>query len=75
MSRALIKLIYYWDKKGENEIDMVAVNEMEKRALIAEVKLNKNKINLQKLKEKSKDILKFLKGYNIEYKGFSLEDV
>jgi len=65
----------YWDKKGENEIDIVAVNEMGKRALIAEVKLNKNKINLQKLKEKSKDILKFLKGYNIEYKGFSLEDV
>ncbi|MGA1862115.1 ATP-binding protein [Deferribacter thermophilus] len=65
----------YWDKKGENEIDIVAVNEMGKRALIAEVKLNKNKINLQKLKEKSKDILKFLKGYDIEYKGFSLEDV
>ncbi|KAA0259092.1 ATP-binding protein [Deferribacter autotrophicus] len=65
----------YWDKKGENEIDIVAVNEMEKRALIAEVKLNKNKINLQELKEKSKKILRYLKGFKIEYKGFGLEDV
>ena len=65
----------YWDKKGENEIDIVAVNESEKRALIAEVKLNKEKINLQILKKKSEKIIGNLKGCKIEYKGFSIEDM
>jgi hypothetical protein len=65
----------FWDRKNENEIDIVAINELEKKALIAEVKLNKNKINLNILKEKAKAVIPNLKGYTVEYKGFSLEDV
>jgi len=36
----------YWDRKGEKEMDIVAVNQMRKNALIAEVKRNKEKINI-----------------------------
>lgn len=43
----------YWEKNNENEIDIVAVNEMEKKVVIAEVKRNRDKINLEKLKTKS----------------------
>jgi len=65
----------YWDRKGENEIDIIALNEIEKRALLAEVKLDKSKINLKILKKKAEKVLPHLKGYKIEYKGFGLEDV
>lgn len=65
----------YWDKKGENEIDIIALNEMEKKALIAEVKLNKNKIDLNILRKKAEKIRDYLKEFKVEYFGFSLEDV
>lgn len=65
----------YWDRKGENEIDIIALNEIEKRALLAEVKLDKSKINLKILKKKAEKVLPHLKGYKIEYKGFGLGDV
>lgn len=65
----------YWDRKNENELDIVAVNEMENRALIAEVKRNRNKIKLKNLKEKAGALVRKLPTYNIEYRGFSMEDV
>jgi len=65
----------FWDRKNENEIDIVAINELEKKALIAEVKLNKTKINLNILKEKAKVLMPYLNGYEIEFKGFSVEDI
>lgn len=34
----------WWDRKGENQIDLVALNEFEDRMVIAEVKRNKEKI-------------------------------
>lgn len=65
----------YWDNKGENEIDIVALNEMERKAIIAEVKIKKDKLNLNILKKKAERIKDFLKGYNIEYASYELEDV
>jgi Holliday junction resolvase-like predicted endonuclease len=37
----------YWDGKNQNEIDIVAINELEKIVLFADVKRNKNNINLR----------------------------
>lgn len=65
----------YWDSKGENEIDIIALNEMKKKALIAEVKLNKNRISLNILKKKSEKIRDFIKDYKIEFAAYGLEDV
>ncbi len=64
----------YWDKKG-NEIDIVAINELEKCALIAEVKLNKSKININLLKTKALSLKDDLSGYDLEFAGYSLEDM
>ncbi len=65
----------YWERGNKNEIDIVAIDELNKNLLIAEVKLNKNKINLNLLEQKSKNLIPKFKDYHIEYKGFSLEDV
>ena len=65
----------YWEKANQNEIDVVALNELEKKILIAEVKINPNKISIDKLKEKSTKLLEKFKQYNIEYKAYSLEDL
>ncbi len=47
----------FWDRKGENELDVVAINEMEKIILFGECKLNGQKINLRQLQEKSLPLL------------------
>ena len=65
----------FWDKKNQNEIDIVAFNEIEKRVLFTEVKLNKAKINLTGLREKSKVLDGYFTGYSKEYLALSLEDM
>ena len=65
----------YWNSKGENEIDIVAVNEMKKSLLFCEVKRNPKRINLNILEEKATDIVKKFPKFDIQYKGLSLEDM
>ena len=65
----------FWDKKGVNEIDIVAIDAIRKNAIIAEVKRNKNKINISELKDKASKLENNLSKYTIEYRGLSLEDV
>ena len=65
----------YWDNKGQNEIDLIALNRLDKTALIAEIKRNPQKINPKKLEEKVKTIEKELSAYHIELKGYSMEDM
>lgn len=65
----------YWERGNQNEIDIVAINDLEKKVLIAEVKRNKKNIQLEKLREKSAKLIQQLKGYRLEYRGYSLEDV
>ena len=65
----------YWNSKGENEIDIVAINETEKRLVFCEVKRNPRKISLNVLQDKAKDIVAKYPKFTIDYKGFSLEDM
>ncbi len=65
----------YWDRKGENEIDVIAVNDFDKRLLIGEVKRNKERINLHILENKAAEIMKKYADYQVEFKGFSLDDM
>lgn len=74
-SKAYSDIQSYWDRKGENEIDLIAVNDFEKRLLIGEVKRNKERINLHILENKSAEIVKKYGVYQVEYKAFSLEDL
>ncbi|MFP4486080.1 MAG: ATP-binding protein [Campylobacterales bacterium] len=65
----------YWERGNQNEIDIVALNELDKKAMICEVKLNSKKIDLEALKQKSSKLLSKLHGFEIEYKAFSLENM
>lgn len=65
----------YWDNKGENEIDLIALNRFEGKALIAEVKRNPNEINIARLYEKVASIKKQLSHYTLEIKGLSMQDM
>lgn len=65
----------YWNSKGENEIDIVAINDYEKRLLFCEVKRNKQKISLRLLENKAVDIVKKYPKYTAEYQGLSLKDM
>ena len=65
----------YWDRKGENEIDIIAINEMEKHLCFYEVKRNKKRINILALENKANEIVKKFPGYNPEYLGLSMEDL
>ena len=60
----------YWDRKGENEIDIVAVNDLDKILLFGECKLNAKKIDLHQLKRKSEFLIRDYQDYQIYYRGF-----
>jgi AAA+ ATPase superfamily predicted ATPase len=65
----------YWERGNENEIDIVAVNDIEKVILFAEVKRNKSSISVGKLVEKSARLLDGFKDYKAIYVGYGLEDL
>jgi AAA+ ATPase superfamily predicted ATPase len=60
----------YWDRKGLNEIDVVAVNDDRKYILLGECKLNKAKGNLHQLMAKSAELEREFKSYKKIYKLF-----
>ncbi|MDE5947307.1 MAG: DUF234 domain-containing protein [Prevotella sp.] len=43
---------HWWDSKNENEIDLIALEKLERRATVAEIKRNPRKFNAQILEEK-----------------------
>ena len=68
----------WWDRKGEQEIDVVAVDDFDKRVLFAEVKRNADKINPAVLKAKSEEFLKVNSSYidyDREYRSLSMSDL
>ncbi len=66
----------YWDKGNLNEIDLIAINKQQKTVEFAEIKLNKQKLNLTILKEKSKGLIeKEFKNYKIKYTALAVEDM
>ena len=69
------KLGAYWNKNGLDEIDLIGINDLNKKIVIAEIKLNKNKINLNQLADKAKALLAPYHNYHVEYLALSLEDV
>lgn len=65
----------HWDNKGQNEIDLIALNKLDGTAIIAEIKRNPQKINLMTLETKVKTLHKELSIYNVELKGLSMADM
>jgi AAA+ ATPase superfamily predicted ATPase len=65
----------YWESGNRNEIDIVALNEYEKRAVIAEVKRKRDNINLRALQDKAAALADKLSEYAIEYRALSMDDM
>jgi len=67
----------YWDNKGENEIDIVAINDLEKRILVVEVKRQLKRFDPQQLASKTEHLLQKLncKGYSVQQDCFALDNL
>jgi uncharacterized protein len=77
-SKQFTDIAGYWDRKGLNEIDIIAVDELSHKAIVAEVKRNPANISIEKLIAKAATLTqdsKQLRDYEIEYKGLSMEDM
>lgn len=66
----------YWDNKGENEIDIVAIDDFNKQILIIEVKRQLKRYQQSNLILKSAKLLSKLKlkDYEIDHRCFSLDN-
>ena len=65
----------YWNRKGQNEIDMIALNDIDKTAVVAEVKRQRRKFRPAELAEKVDALSKELSKYEVVQIGLSMEDM
>ena len=68
----------WWDRNGENEIDIIAVDDLKSAIEFYEIKRNKREINFDVLKEKSERFFEKTGEYGkytVKYQGLSIEDM
>lgn len=66
----------YWKKDGKDEIDLIAVDDVDKYLVIGEVKRNPEKIDMKVLEEKAVAVVQQHTGkWTIQYVGLSLLDM
>lgn len=65
----------WWDCQGKNEIDLIALEDLDHHAVVAEVKRNPEKYKSKEFEEKYQHIRKYLKGYDVDLIGLSLKDM
>ncbi len=65
----------YWDNKGENEIDLIALNDLDKTAIVAEIKRDPKKIDMSLLRAKADSIKKELSKYDVDLRGLSMNNM
>jgi hypothetical protein len=65
----------YWEKNGQNEIDLIAANDVDRKIVIGEIKRNASRIDIHRLEQKSANIVMKRKGWKVEYVGLSLNDI
>ncbi len=76
--QAYTRIGSWWDRKGENEIDIVAENEPDETATFFDVKRKAENIDMATLGKKAEAFLRAtgeFKGYAISYKGVSMTDM
>lgn len=77
-SEAFTHIASWWDRKGENEIDIIAADEIEQDVTFCEVKRQAKDINIGILKDKAEHFFQStgkFKRFNIKYKGLSMDDM
>ena len=65
----------WWDRKSQNEIDIIAINELEKTCKIYEVKRKSEKINLNTLQDKIEIFKGNIPNYSVTFLGLSMDDM
>jgi AAA+ ATPase superfamily predicted ATPase len=65
----------WWEKSNQNEIDIVAINENDKKIVFAEVKRQAMNINQALLVGKANTLAMQFKDYSIEYQYLSMDDM
>ena len=77
-SRDYTRIGSWWDRKGENEIDIVAENELNDEAVFIEVKRKAENFDAGVLSDKVAVFTRAtgeFKGYSVAMKGLSMEDM
>ena len=66
----------YWDRQGKNEIDLIALNDIDRTAIVAEVKRKAERYKESLLKDKFETIKRdFAKYKEVKLMGLSMEDM
>lgn len=65
----------YWDRSGQNEIDMIALNDIDKTAVVAEIKRQRKKFSPTELDEKVTTLSKELAKYSVRQIGLCMDDM
>jgi AAA+ ATPase superfamily predicted ATPase len=65
----------YWERGHQNEIDLVAINDLKKTITIADIKLNRSKLSVEGLKQRARGLLASYPRYQVEWLGLSVEDM
>lgn len=77
-TRRYTRIGNWWDRKGENEIDIIAENELGGEAVFFEVKRKAGNIDMEILERKAAAFLRAtgeFNGYSVSCKGLSLDDM
>ena len=68
----------WWDRKGENEIDMIAADELSERVTFFEIKRQQDEISIGVLKQKAEAFLRAthqFSGFRVSYEGLSMKQM
>ncbi len=71
----ITKIGGWWDRKSMNEIDIIAINDLDKSCTIYEVKRQAKNINLSKVQSKADTFMQNLNGYTQKVSGLSMDDM
>ena len=77
-SEEYTQIASWWDRKRENEIDIIAADELEQKVIFYEVQRQAKDINLGILKDKAEHFFQAtgkFKKFDIGYQGLSMEDM
>jgi len=68
----------WWNRKGEDEIDIIAADDLSKTATFYEVKRQRSEISMPILAEKARHFIEAtgkFKDYEVKYEGLCIEDM
>lgn len=71
----LTKIGSWWDRKTENEIDIITINELNKSCTVYEVKRQANRIKLDKVELKALVFMQNISDYSYNVLGLSMDDM